>query len=165
MISVNGANRTRPNASLMAAHHGFDGEEWELLTEAPLHIYLGIQGADAAVDSLDDESRAFEQWLGAAQTQFTTGWLHDLLVEAKRPSPAQAHGWSSSSASELIPKLGAVAAALDRHLPNAEATTFKRSLVALAERVAASSGGLLPGPRVSRAESDVIWKIRNALGV
>jgi hypothetical protein len=151
----------------MSEHHGFDGEEWDVLTEAPLDIYLGIMNADIAVDSLEDERVALDRWLErSSQDCGEDDWMRAVIRDAKMPSRAQAHGRSSLGANELIPKLSALSAALGRRVPEPEADRFKRLLLKLAEQVATASEGAFAGaPRISKAEGDLIWAIRRALGV
>ncbi len=137
------------------------------MTEAPLSIFLAILNADVAVDSMDEELVAFQKWCEQSKKSCAgSEWMQAALDGAERPTATQAHGFASVSESELLPQLEQLAAALGKHVPPEEATTYKRQLLALAERVAASSAGPFPGgPRVTKAEGDLIWKIRRALGV
>jgi hypothetical protein len=151
----------------VAELHGFAGEEWDLLTETPLAIFLAIMNADVAVDSMDEERVAFEKWVEHSSAECKgSAWMAAALSDVEHPTATQAHGFASVSESELLPQLEQLAAALSRHVPPEEAQSYKRLLLTLAERVAAASAGPFPGgPRVTKAEGDLIWKIRRALGV
>ncbi len=151
----------------MVEHHGFADDEWALVTEAPVDVFMGILAADAAVESVRAEVAALERWLD----QHSNGsgdrpWMRDLLGEADHPSEAQAAGRASITERELLDKMGRVAEAVDARRPPEEAREFKLALVDLAKQVAAASGGaLMGGPKTCQAEGDLIWKLRQKLGV
>lgn len=151
----------------MSEHFGFSEDEWELVHEIPLDIYLCMALADPTVASLTEEHLALQKWLEkAAIACDDSPWMKAAIETAHRPSRAQANGASPMPAPELVAKLGRVTELLGQRVSPGESRAYKRLLLALAEQVAASSGGAMPGsPRVSQAEGDLIWKIRQALAI
>lgn len=157
-----------PNTTAQVTdHHGFPEDEWDLITEIPLDIYLAIMTVEIAVESLKSEALALDAWLKrAAVACDDTQWMKDAVEAAHRPSAAQMRGVSALTESELLPKLTLLSETLARHVPDHEARAFKRLLLSLAEQVAGASEGVFPGsPRLSKREGDLIWKMRQALGL
>jgi hypothetical protein len=148
-------------------HHGFQEDEWELITEIPLDIYLAILSVEIAVDSLDDEALALDEWLKRAAIACSdSAWMKDAVEAAHRPSAAQMRGVAALTEEQILPKLEELAKVVGQHVPDHEARAFKRLLLSLAEQVAGASEGVFPGsPRVSKREGDLIWKMRQALGL
>lgn len=151
----------------MSEKHGFSVDEWELVTEVPLEIYLAMIGVEIAVESLQSEERALGTWLQRAAGKLAEGsWMRDALLEAARPTAAQARGAVAMSETELGNHLTELVATLKRRVGESEATQFCELLVHFAEHVAAASAGPFPGsPRISKAEGDLIWRMRQALGL
>jgi hypothetical protein len=148
-------------------HHGFSSEEWELIVELPLDIYLTMLGVEVAVESLAEEVHALDVWRSrAAVACADSAWMKDAVQNAHRPSRAQARGQNPLSEAQLLPKLRELARTLDQRVDAAEARAFKRLLLTLAEQIASASDGVSHGgARVSQRESDLIWRIRQALAL
>ncbi|MCA9598049.1 MAG: hypothetical protein KC776_32275 [Myxococcales bacterium] len=151
----------------MAEHHGFADDEWALVCEAPLDVFMGILAADSSVESVRAEVEALERWIARhANGDSDRTWVRDLLKGADHPSEAQAAGRASIAEGELLDKIERVGQAVDARRPPEEAREFKVSLVDLAKEVAAASGGALSGgPKTCQSEADLIWKLRRKLDV
>ena len=151
----------------MAEHHGFSNDEWELLTELPLDIYLAMLAVDVAVDSFDAEELAFGAWLQKCAAQCPSGsWMRSVFEGAAKPTVAQAHGATTMSEAELDAHLRDVGEVLKKRCDPTEATQFSELLVKFAERVAAASAGPFPGSApITRAEGDLIWRMRRVMGL
>ncbi|MEZ4226323.1 MAG: hypothetical protein R3B13_35590 [Polyangiaceae bacterium] len=144
---------------------GFTSDEWDQITEAPLQIYLAMLTVDVAVDSLDDEARAFSDALTEVIEKCQPGsWMRGAFEAASQPTATQARGAAAMSEDELCGSLSALSAVLQRRAGDTEAHTFSELLVHLARRIAEATGGLFPGaPRVTPAERELIWRIRQSL--
>lgn len=151
----------------MAQNHGFSSDEWELLTELPLDIYLAMLGVDVAVDSFDAEEMAFGTWLEKCAAQCPQGsWMRGVFTNAAKPTVAQAHGATTMSETELDAHLREVGDVLKKRCDPGEATQFLELLVKFAERVAAASAGPFPGSApITKAEGDLIWRMRRVMGL
>lgn len=151
----------------MSEHHGFSADQWDLVTEVPLDIFIALLGVEIAVESLEKEAHALDVWRERSLGKCSEiAWIEDAVDHYHRPSAAQARGAAVLPEPELLRKLTELSQMLERQVPPAEAHTFKRLLLDLAERVAAASGDLFPGgAMVSQHEGDLVWKIRKALGV
>lgn len=149
----------------MDAQFGFSESEWELLVGVPLEIYLAMLSVDPAVDSLDEEAVAFERELEKLTDKCAAGsWMRAVFEDAARPSAAQAHGATCLTEEDLAQHLSEAWEVLGRKVAPAEQAAFCEYLVKFAQSVAAASGGLLPGAaRVTKAEGDLIWRMRQAL--
>ena len=158
---------TPPILRTVTDHHGFPEAEWDLITEIPLDIYLAILSVEIAVASLKSEALALDEWLKRAAVACTdTPWMKAAVEAADRPSAAQTRGMTALTEAQLLPKLTELGHALARHVPDNEALAFKRLLLSLADHVAGASEGAFPGsPHVSKTEGDLIWKVRQALGI
>jgi hypothetical protein len=152
---------------MMDERYGFSEDEWDLLTGVPLEIYLAMLSVDTAVGSLDDEAVAFDHELEKHGAGCASGsWLRAVFEDAARPTTAQAHGATCLSEEDLAQHLADAREVLGRKVPPSEQAEFCEHLVKFAQSVAAASGGLLPGaPRVSKAEGDLIWRMRQALNL
>jgi hypothetical protein len=151
----------------MSEHFGFAEDEWDLVLEVPLDIFLCLVQADVAVESIDQERAALEAWLGrAAIACADSPWMKEAVESADRPSGAQARGAVALPIPELKTKLSRMSEILEHKAPGGESRAFKRLLLSLAEQIAAASGGAMTGgAHVSQRESDLIWEIRQALGL
>jgi len=151
----------------VSENHGFSSDEWELVTDLPLEVYLAMLGVDVAVDSFDQEEQAFGVWLGKSAEQCPAGsWMRAAFQAASRPTLAQARGATTMSESELDAHLVEAAELLRRKVGEPDAVKFSELLVKFAERVAAASAGPFPGSaRITKAEGDLIWRMRRALGL
>lgn len=150
----------------MSEHFGFAEDEWDLLLEAPLDIYLCMMQADAAVGSLDRELHAFTSWLERAAQSSEPAWMKNAFTKADRPSVAQAHGSGFLAPEVLAAKLAELSALLEHRVGGPEARAFKRLLFELAEQIGAASSGILTeAPRITQSEADLIWEIRKSLGL
>lgn len=152
----------------MTEHFGFASEEWDLMQEVPLDIYLTLLQADAAVASLEEERLALTAWLDRASIACADSpWMKAVVEGADRPSAAQARGVAAvMTEKQLTDKLAELSTILDQRVAPGDARAFKRLLLTLAEHVARASGGPIPGsPRVTQAESDLLWQVRRALGI
>ena len=151
----------------MTERFGFASDEWDLIQEVPLDIYLTLLQADAAVASLEEERLALTAWLDRASIACADSpWMKAVVDGAERPSPVQARGVAVMTEKQLTEKLTALSAILDQRVAPGDARAFKRLLLTLAEHVARASGGPIPGsPRVTQAESDLLWNVRQALGI
>ncbi len=152
---------------MVSEHFGFSNDEWDLLTEVPLEIYLAMLSADVAVDSFDAEEAAYgKSLLQTAEQCAINSWMRKALEQASRPTAAQAHGATSMSEQELSAHLEELADILKKRVGELDAHKFCELLVHFAERIAAASAGPFPGsPRVTKAEGDLIWRMRQALGL
>ena len=151
----------------MSERFGFTEDEWDLVTDIPLEVYLVMLSVDVAVDSFDEEEVAFGKWLDRCAAQSPSGsWIHAAFATAARPTPAQAHGASSISEAELDAHLRELYAVLLTRVGEADAVAYSELLVKFANHVAAASAGPFPGgARITKAEGDLIWKIREVLGL
>lgn len=151
----------------MSERHGFSSDEWELLTDLPLEVYLAMLGVDVAVDSFDEEEVAFGVWVERCREQCAPGsWMRAVFEDATKPTAAQAHGATTMSEAELQAHLRELGELLRRKVGEADATRFSELLVKFAERVAAASAGPFPGSaRITKAEGDLIWRMRRELGL
>ncbi|MBK7580264.1 MAG: hypothetical protein IPI67_08685 [Myxococcales bacterium] len=151
----------------MSEHFGFTSDEWELVTELPLEIYLAMLTTELTVDSFDAGEIAFGTLLERMAAQCPSGsWMRTVFDEASRPTTAQAHGATSMSEAELDAHLEELGTLLHRRVGETEAVQFAEMLVKFAEKVAAASPGPFPGSaRITKAEGDLIWNMRRALGL
>ncbi len=149
----------------MSVRFGFNNEEWNLLTELPLEIYLAMLSVDCTVDSFDEEEVAFGKELEQSAEKCAEGsWMRHVFEDANRPTAAQAHGATNMSEDALCEHLFEVRELLRQRVGEGEATYFCELLVKFARSVAAASGGPFPGAaRVTQGESDLIWRMRQAL--
>jgi hypothetical protein len=147
--------------------HGFSADEWELLTELPLEIYIAMLGVDIAVDSFREEEVAFGTWVEKLAQECAAGsWMRAAFEGAEHPSLAQARGGATMSESELDAHLREVGDLLRRKVGDADAARYSELLIKLADHVASATAGAFPGgPRVTQAEGDLIWRMRRALGL
>lgn len=150
----------------MAEHFGFAEDEWDLLLELPLDIFLCMLQADAAVGSLDREHQALVSWLERSAQGSVSPWIKSALEAADRPSVAQAHGSGFLAPEVLGAKLHELSELLEHRVGSAQARAFKELLLQLAEQVGAASSGVITGaPRITQTEADLIWLIRQSLGL
>lgn len=151
----------------MSERFGFTEDEWDLVTEIPLEIYLVMLSVDVAVDSFDEEETAFGEWLDRCAGESPSGsWIRAAFANAVRPTTAQAHGASSISATELDAHLLELYETLVKRVGEPDAVAYSELLVKFATHVAAASAGPFPGgARITVAEGDLIWRIRAALGL
>jgi len=156
-----------PDPFEVSERFGFSGDEWDLVTEIPLEIYLAMLSVDVAVDSFDEEEAAFGTWLERCAAQCDGGsWMHAAFAEASKPTTAQAHGATSMSEAELDAHLRELGEVLRRRVGEHDAVKYCELLAKFAERVAAASAGPFPGAaRITKAEGDLLWRIRVALGL
>lgn len=151
--------RLNKAAPVGAACPAVTAEESEMLARAPLLVFLLVAAADGKVDK--KELAGFEA-------------IIDVVMEGASPLLRKAM-------SEMLPQmerflgemlgrnpvedLQRIAAILDAHYPE-EAEVFKRSLVAIAIKIANSSGGFLGlGSKISKDEKMAIAAIAVALGL
>ncbi len=144
---------------------GFNNEEWDLLTELPLEIYLAMLRVDCAVDSFDEEEIAFGKELEKSAEKCAEGsWMRHVFENADRPTAAQAHGRTNMTEDALCGHLTELRDLLRQRVGEGESTQFAELLVKFARSVAAASGGPFPGAaRITQGEGDLIWRMRQAL--
>jgi tellurite resistance protein len=142
-----------------AAATAITDEESELLARAPLLAFLLVAAADGKVDK--KELTAFAEIVDAMMAG-----APPLLQKAMSEMlPQMARFANEAGDRNPVEDMERVASVLDTHFPN-EAEMFKRTLVAIAIKVASSSGGFLGmGSKISKDEKIAIAAIAITLGL
>ncbi len=142
-----------------AAGPAVTAEEGEMLARAPLLVFLLVAAADGKVDK--KELASFEAIIDAVM-EGASPLLRKAMSEML---PQMERFLGDMMGRNPVEDLQRVAAILDAHYPN-EAELFKRSLVAIAIKIANSSGGFLGlGSKISKDEKIAIAAIAVTLGL
>lgn len=140
--------------------HYVDGD-WKTIMFAPLWVYETVAGIDKKVE--EKERAAFVAALREPPASQLVGVVFSQALETLTTLEAERR----KDKRDPMRGLGEVEALLARYPNAADAGTFRRALVDLANRVASSSGGGLFGfgSKVSDEEASAIERIRRLFNV
>jgi hypothetical protein len=146
-------------APVAAAGPAITEEESEMLARAPLMVFMLVAAADGKV--YKKELAGFEAIIDAVMAGATP-----LLRKAMSEMLPQLERFLNEMAERNpVEDLQRVAAILDTHYPS-EAEVFKRTLIAIAIKIANASGGFLGmGSKISKDEKIAIAAIAVTLGL
>lgn len=142
--------------------------QWDILTHAPLALWLGVSGADPLVASLEREYLAFDKASHALQQRYASNELVcAVIAEAHRPSEPQRKGRCTIDVGDLLSTLEKTAKILAALPSPQEALEFKEFLLRFGDRIARASSESVVDSRlaISQAEDEFLRKARIALGL
>jgi len=142
--------------------------QWDVLTHAPLALWLGVSGADPLVASLEQEYLAFDKASRDLQQRYASNELvRAVIAEAHRPNEPQRKGRSTVDVGDLLSTLEKTARILATLASPQEALEFKEFLLRFGDRIARASSESVVDSRltISQAEEEFLRKARVALGL
>ena len=147
----------------IAPRDGLTAEELETLVYAPIAIFCLVAGADKKIDS--KEISAFQSELVKGVTT-ESKTLQVVMMEAVSDFK-QLVTYLLSDEVDIDDIVKDIVRVLDNRLDEAEATSFKITLLRIGQIVAEASGGVLGvfGNKVCKAEKTVLAELATLFGV